>query len=614
MKTNKIIVVAFSVALLLVVAVIAIFVGTKAEVVPVSFIAECDKNSEKITCFKNDKGEYYVFLPSFAKMENLKVILETQSNVKIDGKKIQNNISCKSFKTDKEYSFEFENFGKIQNKTITFLKSQNIPAMYIDTNSGNMDFIYAKKGNSETGKLRTYTADGNLDFDGDLSSINGRGNTTWYVSDKKPYSLELTQSADLLSMGAGKNWILLANAADNSHIRNKLAFDFANNVGLSYTADSNWVDLYLNGEYAGLYLLTERNEIAENRIDISNNGFLLSLELEDRLKEQKRNYIKTESNTSFYVRSPSVLDVRTREKITKKMQTLENAVLSDDGIDKESGKHWRELIDLDSWVKKYLVDEILGNFDGGYISHYLYADDNSKIYAGPVWDYDISLGNGSIKAYSIENPNVFVFKRYLNGNAEKNNKVLELLSETEDFKQHSKKIFFEEFYPLKEKYLSEKLPEYVSLIKKSANMNAIRWSKKKASFEAEVATVSKYLDEHTEFLNSVWIEEQEVCQVSFIGLTNDLFYTVKPGGTLSQLPQVKDTENAVFKGFYYSSTDEPFDKTAPITEDTEVYAKWEAKPKGKLGRIIKYSPILIISAIFLVFVIIDFKRNKWGGG
>ena len=119
-----------------------------------------------------------------------------------------------------------------------------------------------------------------------MEAIRGRGNATW-LWEKKPYSLTLSKSADLLGMGAAKEWILLTNAPDPTHLRNKIAYDLAAEVGLLYSPESNWVDLYLNGEYTGLYLLTERNEIHPQRIPAGNGTFLVSMELESRLKSEK---------------------------------------------------------------------------------------------------------------------------------------------------------------------------------------------------------------------------------------------------------------------------------------------------------------------------------------
>ena len=151
--------------------------------------------------------------------------------------------------------------------------------VYIDTESGNMDYIHENKENKESGKISIYTSVEGIDYSGDLTSIKGRGNNTWDEFEKKPYNIELQNESNLLGMGKASQWVLLANADDHSNLRNKLVYDFSDEIGLEFSPDSRWVDLYLNGEYAGLYLLSERNEVHENRVNIDKtDGALLSIE------------------------------------------------------------------------------------------------------------------------------------------------------------------------------------------------------------------------------------------------------------------------------------------------------------------------------------------------
>ena len=117
---------------------------------------------------------------------------------------------------------------------MTFLRSAKMPTMYINTESGNMDYIHSKKDNKEAGTVNLYSTSGEADFSGELESVKGRGNFTWTDYDKKPYSIKLKEEADLLEMGKAQNWILLANAADISNLRNKIVYDFAEESGMGY--------------------------------------------------------------------------------------------------------------------------------------------------------------------------------------------------------------------------------------------------------------------------------------------------------------------------------------------------------------------------------------------
>ena len=100
-----------------------------------------------------------------------------------------------------------------------------------------------------------------------LEYIRGRGNTTW-SNDKKPYKLKLDKKADLLGMGKNKHWVLLANALDESLLRNKLTYYMGEQLGLAYTPKSMPVDVVMNGEYLGSYFLCEQVRIDKSRVDI----------------------------------------------------------------------------------------------------------------------------------------------------------------------------------------------------------------------------------------------------------------------------------------------------------------------------------------------------------
>ncbi len=109
----------------------------------------------------------------------------------------------------------------------------------------------------------------------ETGEIKGRGNYTWTLA-KKPYQIKLDGSKDVLGMGAAKTWILLANHADASLMRNKVAYDLAADLGLHGSPASRWVDLRINGQYRGNYLLTEKVEVKKNRVELANDSGVLA--------------------------------------------------------------------------------------------------------------------------------------------------------------------------------------------------------------------------------------------------------------------------------------------------------------------------------------------------
>ena len=209
--------------------------------IPLSFEITSGGFTEKVSCWNNGE-DYYVFLPSYAEISKTKICLSTQTQVKINGVNIVDEMFCDDFELDEKYEMEYQDFLSEKSCNIIFLKSENVATAYLTTESGNMDYIHSKKGNSEAGNIKFFSVDGKLDSSEIVESIKGRGNYTWEYYDKKPYSLDLRQETDILGLGKASRWILLANAFDESHLKNKLVFEFSKNVGLEYSPDSQWVN------------------------------------------------------------------------------------------------------------------------------------------------------------------------------------------------------------------------------------------------------------------------------------------------------------------------------------------------------------------------------------
>lgn len=615
MKSKKIFIV-FSVVLLVLSAYL-ILTHEEKKTHLLYVLVQTDNSAEKISCWQNDDGEFFVFLPGYADLSKAALIRETESEIWIDGKQIHTGMQCDVFRLNTALEFEYITWGQNVKTLITFVQSDKIATMHIETASGNMEYIHEKKGNAEKGNMRIYAASGELEYAGELDSINGRGNATWNTFEKKPYSLKLAAEADLLGMGAAQKWILLANAGDTSHMRNKIVYDFARRIGLAFSPDSQWVDLYLNGEYAGLYLLSERNEIHTQRVDISQTGsFLVSVELEERLKAQNILHTVTEEKQALRIHYPEQLSGSELSQLSQRLQAMENAVVSQDGFDPLTGQQWQDLIDVDSWVKKYLIEEVFGSIDAGLVSQYFYYDGDdpsSRIYAGPVWDYDNAMGNR--ECWEILQPKMLVANqtRGINGFYAP---WFSALYQKELFYNKIVDTYAEQFLPYLETELKEDMYAYARHIAASAEMNQIRWSLTDNTFEEEIAYILTYMERRAIFLSDLWCHGGEYCYVK-ANQGHSVNYAVCVGETLDELFMFKDTEVATFMGWYYSDTDEPFDITQPITEDIEIYAKWETKSTNKITKstnkikqILKLAPLGCIAIIGVGLVWIEFKRMR----
>lgn len=234
----------------------------------------------------------------------------------------------------------------------------------------------------------------------DACSIKVRGNTTAFDSlPKKAYAFKFEKKKDVLGMGKAKKWVLLANIYDPSLLRNFTAFDMAHELGLDYTSDQKFVELWLDGSYRGCYTLYEQTQQGKTRVDIdieSNGGkkdFLV--EFEDQEADEDSIYLHIDG-MYFAIKDPDESTDEQVEYINDTMTGIINVLKTGDK------EQIAAVIDIPSFAKFYLVNEYMKTMDFGNTSVYYYYKDG-KLYGGPVWDFDKSSGStdptiGSVRA------------------------------------------------------------------------------------------------------------------------------------------------------------------------------------------------------------------------
>lgn len=522
---------------------------------PFSVEVTSDGRQETLSCVKLAES-YYVFFPSYADPEDARICTNQIYDVSVGGQWLSDGQSCGAFPENRALELCIRSGRSEEVTTVTFVRSADVATMFVDVSSGNMTYIHQKKGNAEAADIRVYTAGGQLNYIGSAEAVKGRGNATWDMA-KKPYSVELQQEADLLDMGSAQNWVLLSNVFDSSHIRGKVAFDTAAAVGLAYTPECNWVDLYLNGEYAGLYLLSERNEIHPQRVHLpAASGFLVSQEYEFRLYDQGYSYIETDNRLAFRIHHSGI----SQSELESRWQSVENAIFAADGVDPVTGKNWQELIDLDSWAHRYLLDELFGNFDGGFLSQFYYcdtADPEALIFAGPIWDMDNCMG---ADRWVISNPSSFLAnRRHFFGKEDA--ALFYELYQKEPFYNRVVELFVSVYEPLFLELINGGLQTYEDQISQAADTDQLRWS---VVPDQNAQDIADFLQKRMAFFRDLWINGTEYCRVDMAA--EDFFhwscYMVKKGDRLTQLPEGQ---------WYDLETDEPFDAAQPIVTDRCIY-------------------------------------------
>lgn len=237
-----------------------------------------------------------------------------------------------------------------------------------------------------------YDEEGHRIYQGGLE-IKGRGNSTWNAP-KKPYSIRLDTKAGLFDMLPHRRWVLLANYLDRTLLRNHLAFFLESAEGNSsaWVPRGQFVELVLNGEHLGNYYLCEKISVDNNRINLQNNNPLdadISFMVEMDTNFDEVNKFRTPvRQLPVMIHEPDENDLTAEQAsyIENYFSRLEQLIYNSNSLSEES---YGCLLDLDSYVDYWLINELTGNTESWWPkSVFMYRDKGGKLIVGPVWDYD----------------------------------------------------------------------------------------------------------------------------------------------------------------------------------------------------------------------------------
>lgn len=422
-------------------------------------------------------GSQYLFLPASADLNKLALSVDTQNctnpTVELQGSKGTEklgktvNVTKLADADDGLYTLTVLINGKAAG-TVCVAQSENLNALYItsdDPSAQGRDFVDASKSNIATAQMLLVDKDGKAVYDGALTQLKARGNTTFTVAEKKSYQIKLGKKSDLVACGEKvKTWTLLAGYNDATLLHDKLFKDLAASLGMPYTAASDWVDLYYDGVYRGTYLVSEKNAVNKTGVDITDmedayagvnagygsnmttataenrygqtyryttgltepanitGGYLLELNGAQLSGTPEPKYdeasgFMTARGSAMNVKSPEWCGKDAMAYISEYYQAFEDAVYAQDadgnytGYNAETGKYYYEYCDLTSLVQAYLLQSLSGNSDAFYSSLFFYKDADGLMYAGPVWDMEMTCGSGW-NGY-IGPDNDFINGRYL---------------------------------------------------------------------------------------------------------------------------------------------------------------------------------------------------------
>ena len=232
------------------------------------------------------------------------------------------------------------------------------------------------------------------------NGIRGRGNSTWDMP-KKPYKIKFDEKISIFGLGEDKEWVLLANYADKTLLRNVVAMKLSEIVGMEWTPSMLPVEVYLNDEYMGCYTFSEHKKVSKHRVDLdivgesNNSGDAVTgdyyMEIEQNMDETTC-FRTSICGIPMMFSDPEVPTAAQYDYIVGYFYDAENALMGNNFTDPDNG--WQKYIDIESFAKAYIVNELTKNIDGNMRkSSFITKEKGKKLEMYHLWDYDLTLGN-----------------------------------------------------------------------------------------------------------------------------------------------------------------------------------------------------------------------------
>lgn len=219
-------------------------------------------------------------------------------------------------------------------------------------------------------------------------TIKARGNSS-YKMPKYGYKIKFTDKQEILGMPQNREWALLANFRDKTHLKNFITSQLAENLGDDYAARSQFVELFLNREYLGLYQLSETVKTGKNRVNIKDHDFLL----EKTTSTDDKPYFKTNKDNLFEIKNPKNATKEDIEKVKAHIDEFETLIQAK----KLNLKQLDNWLDTEDFIRYYWIQELSKNLDGKFQrSIFVTWEQDGIIKMGPVWDFDLGYGIGMV--------------------------------------------------------------------------------------------------------------------------------------------------------------------------------------------------------------------------
>lgn len=326
-------------------------------------------------------------IPCWLEDLNLTATFTSGNPVKVNGVLQESGKTVNDFSSPVEYNV-LTNEGTLLTYTVRVDLFTGLPVIIINTEGGKP---VTSKEDWMNATIRIQGMGSFEDLPQMKTEIRGRGNTTWCWP-KKPYALKLESKTSLLGMPKHKRWVLLANFMDRTMLRNRVAYKIAQFTSLAWTPRNETVELIFNGKHQGNYMLIEQIKKDKNRVNISDDGYLLELDFHfDNEIQWMSEYGQSVQlgKIPFAVKFPEDDEITPQqiEWIKNYINQAGQAIYGPNFCDPENG--YRKFLDMQSFVDYWLVFELCINHElANPGSVYMYKDKDTKLFAGPTWDFD----------------------------------------------------------------------------------------------------------------------------------------------------------------------------------------------------------------------------------
>ena len=371
----------------------------------------------------------------------------------------------------------------------------NINRIYLTLGEFELkDIPESPRGTEFLGSEMTFVSAGDTIFVPEVT-LKGRGNSTW-GQPKIPLTIKTADKMDFLGGAKSRKWTLLANYLDDSNLRNAVGLEVAKALEMPFSVNGDFVELYVNGEYEGLYYLTDKVEIAKGRVELDEPLGLLIERRTDVREDSGDVCYKTYNEPCFVVKDVVAEDNEelAAKEFVKQFKRFEKALAA---LDYEAIK---AEIDTESVAKYYILSEVTVNPDAYITSEFFYKNgEKDVIHMGPGWDFDYALSN---ERWTWADDEEFYSSKSLNMNVPKDSFIAKLL-EMPEFQAEVREVYL--------RTLGKRWKEVVAMIKQEAQrislaalVNNVKWGLK--DYNTESHRLTSWLLERLKYLDGVFNE------------------------------------------------------------------------------------------------------------